>query len=49
MTKKIYSILALLCMAVSGAWADGYYLVGNMNSWTVNSQYKLAVNPGNNA
>ena len=47
MTKKIFSILALLAMTVSGAWADGYYVVGNMNDWTVNSQYKLAVNPGN--
>ena len=47
--KKLFSILALLCLAVSGAWADGYYLVGNMNSWTVNSQYKLVANPGNDA
>jgi len=42
-------MLALLCLTVVSAWADGYYVVGTMTGWKVNSQYKLSVNPGNTA
>ena len=42
-------MLALLCLTVVSAWADGYYVVGTMTDWKVNSQYKLSVNPGNTA
>ena len=32
--------------AATGAWAQGYYLVGSMNGWAPNEKYKLAANPG---
>ena len=33
MRNKIFSLLVLLMTAATGAWAEGYYLVGNMNDW----------------
>ena len=36
-------------MAEMAEMAKGYYLVGNMNSWTPTPQYKLSENPGNAA
>ena len=47
--QRIISILALLCLTVVSAWADGYYVVGTMTDWKINSQYKLSVNTGNTA
>jgi len=49
MKQRIISMPALLCLTVVSAWADGYYVVGTMTDWKVNSQYKLSVNPGNTA
>ena len=46
MRNKIFSLLVLLMTAATGAWAEGYYLVGSMNGWTPNEKYKLAANPG---
>ena len=46
MQKKIFS---LLIVAVSGAWADNYYLVGTMNDWGASKQFLLTPNPGNAA
>jgi hypothetical protein len=46
MRNKIFSLLVLLMTAATGAWADGYYLVGSMNGWAPNEKYKLAANPG---
>ena len=47
MRKRILTMLALLVMFVSGAWATDYYLVGSMNNWAANAQYKLTQNPYN--
>ena len=44
---KILTLLVLLMTAVTGAWADDYYLVGSMNNWAANAQYKLTQNPYN--
>lgn len=49
MQKKIFSLLVLLMTAVSGAWADNYYLVGTMNDWGASKQFLLTQNPGNAA
>ncbi len=49
MQKKIFSLLVLLMTAVSGAWADNYYLVGTMNDWGASKQFLLTPNPGNAA
>ena len=49
MKKKIFSMLVLLMTAVSGAWADNYYLVGTMNDWGASKQFLLTPNPGNAA
>ena len=49
MQKIIFSLLVLLMMAVSGAWADNYYLVGTMNDWGASKQFLLTRNPGNAA
>ena len=46
MRNKIFSLLVLLMTAATGAWAQGYYLVGTMNGWAPNEKYKLAANPG---
>ena len=46
MRNKIFSLLVLLMTAATGAWAQGYYLVGSMNGWAPNEKYKLAANPG---
>ncbi len=46
MRNKIFSLLVLLMTAATGAWAEGYYLVGSMNGWAPNEKYKLAANPG---
>ncbi len=35
--------------AVSGAWADNYYLVGTMNDWGASKQFLLTQNPDNAA
>ena len=40
--------LTLLLFALffwTGAWADGYYVVGTMNNWSLNASYKLSANP----
>ena len=29
----------------TGAWADGFYVVGTMNNWSLNASYKLSANP----
>ena len=47
MRNKIFSLLVLLMTAVSGAWADDYYLVGTMNDWGPSKQFQLTQNPGN--
>ena len=47
MRNKIFSLLVLLMTAVSGAWADDYYLVGTMNDWGASKQFQLTQNPGN--
>ena len=39
MTKKIFSIIALLCMAVSGAWAEDVELLTTINS-SSNTSFK---------
>ncbi|MBE6331312.1 MAG: hypothetical protein E7070_03255 [Bacteroidales bacterium] len=45
MNKRILSILALLLIAVSGAWADvDYYVVGTFNNWTPSDSYKMTYN-----
>ena len=49
MRNKIFSLLVLLMTAATGAWADDYYLVGNMNDWGPSSQFQLTQNPGNPA
>ena len=49
MKKKIFSLLVLLMTAVTGAWADNYYLVGTMNDWGASKQFLLTPNPGNAA
>ena len=49
MKKKIFSMLVLLMTAVTGAWADNYYLVGTMNDWGASKQFLLTPNPGNAA
>ena len=49
MQKKIFSLLVLLMTAVSGAWADNYYLVGTMNDWGASKQFLLTQNPDNTA
>ena len=45
MRNKIFSLLVLLMTAVSGAWADDYYLVGTMNDWGASKQFQLTQNP----
>lgn len=37
-------MLVLLLTAVTGAWAEGYYLVGPMTGWVPDAAYKLAAN-----
>ena len=49
MRNKIFSLLVLLMTAATGAWADDYYLVGNMNDWGPSKQFQLTQNPGNTA
>lgn len=49
MQNKIFSLLVLLMTAATGAWADDYYLVGNMNDWGASKQFQLTQNPGNTA
>ena len=49
MRNKIFSLLVLLMTAVTGAWADDYYLVGTMNDWGASKQFQLTPNPGNAA
>ena len=49
MKKKIFSMLVLLMTAVTGAWADNYYLVGTMNDWGASKQFQLTQNPSNEA
>ena len=49
MRNKIFSLLVLLMTAATGAWADDYYLVGNMNDWGASKQFLLTPNPGNAA
>ena len=49
MQKKIFSMLVLLMTAVTGAWADNYYLVGTMNDWGASKQFLLTQNPYNEA
>lgn len=36
--------LALLITAVSGAWADDYYVVGNFTNWSPDDAYKMTLN-----
>ncbi len=45
MRNKIFSLLVLLMTAATGAWADDYYLVGNMNDWGPSKQFQLTQNP----
>ena len=47
MRNKIFSLLVLLMTVATGAWADDYYLVGNMNDWGPSKQFQLTQNPGN--
>lgn len=44
MNKRILSILALLLIAISGAWATDYYVVGNFNGWSRSDSYKMTYN-----
>ncbi|MBR3481175.1 MAG: hypothetical protein IKH32_10875 [Prevotella sp.] len=44
MKKKLISMLVLLIAAVTGAWAQDYYVVGTMTSWQKNDQYKMTLN-----
>ena len=43
MKKLLLFIFALFLW--TGAWADGYYVVGTMNNWSLNASYKLSANP----
>ena len=47
MRNKIFSLLVLLMTVATGAWADDYYLVGNMNDWGPSKQFQLTQNPYN--
>lgn len=44
MKKKLISMLVLLIAAVTGAWAQDYYVVGSMTNWQKNDQYKMTLN-----
>jgi hypothetical protein len=49
MIKKIFSLLVLLFVAATGAWATDYYVVGTMNDWGASKQFQLTQNPNNEA
>jgi outer membrane biosynthesis protein TonB len=55
-TKKLFALLLMLAMlaallpltaSAEGEPADGYYLLGDMNTWTPSAGYRFSVNPAN--